>query len=719
MNAGDTHRVRRLAVHSTHEAAEKIAGIGAVLDGILPQPDYREAFPGTVLAGPYPFPGGSHPLEEVLFDSEEEGSAESPLDREVVERLTAVARDFGTRVVFGRRRAGPRQSGVPVDVLLVNPCGIRRSKVEAFQHGIRETFNFGLTWYEDNYHAIEIGSDTSLDRLLKHYDALRQQEQPPPYPASPSPEVPLQDHRGKPFYGGVPFQGLSGDPRALFPDIRSLDSFSGFDKMNGYLIELQFYFFAAAPLWQATRALVETLYCPGEMTLFAHDWLGVPLVWSAWLDRSGEGGRVPASTVYFAHEARIARLLVEGTIKDKVEPLRTRCHPDGHDVSFYAYLCRLERATSPMSLDEAFPEVHGPYGGRAFDDIFYHAINRQASRFDRVVAVGENVKKETELILRGEERRPAVSLCPNGIPDFTAPAPKAEGGGAPSEEILEHKVKHQAEARERIVAFSRARFGFEPDVIFTAVNRCELSKAPWRNVDFFRAYLEAPKNQAKKALLIWLSRPKPLPTREQTERWSEWGWPVEHRSRDDGGDLRREEEVLWEMIRRHNEEGAGRFRILYINQFGWSREKLGALDPEETTFLDLRVGTDVEIGLSIYEPFGIAPLEPFSTGAVCVLSDSCGCAHHVRELQSRGFLSHHGFVVGSFTEREVEPSGIDLDRLAAIETEVYSEMIPELERKLRIPRADRLVEAQAAMSHLSWETAAGYLLQALNVNVTA
>jgi hypothetical protein len=59
----------RLAIHSTHEAAEKIAGIGAVLDGVLPQVSYQKVFPTTILVGPCAFPLGAHPLKEVYFDS--------------------------------------------------------------------------------------------------------------------------------------------------------------------------------------------------------------------------------------------------------------------------------------------------------------------------------------------------------------------------------------------------------------------------------------------------------------------------------------------------------------------------------------------------------------------------------------------------------------------------------------------------------------------------
>ena len=57
--------------------------------------------------------------------------------------------------------------------------------------------------------------------------------------------------------------------------------------------------------------------------------------------------------------------------------------------------------------------------------------------------------------------------------------------------------------------------------------------------------------------------------------------------------------------------------------------------PEEMTFLDIRKGVDVELGQSIYEPFGIAQLEPLSFGGICVPTQICGCAGFADELTLR------------------------------------------------------------------------------------
>ncbi len=53
--------------------------------------------------------------------------------------------------------------------------------------------------------------------------------------------------------------------------------------------------------------------------------------------------------------------------------------------------------------------------------------------------------------------------------------------------------------------------------------------------------------------------------------------------------------------------------------------------PEDMEFMDIRKGSDVEFGQSIYEPFGIAQLEPLTFGGICVFSSVCGCAGFLRD----------------------------------------------------------------------------------------
>jgi hypothetical protein len=670
-----------LAIHSTHEAAARIAGIGAVFDGILPEPRYQSAFAATLLVGPALMPIAKAPLASVYFDS----AVTSQPSADWAKALAATSFKYGARIVFGSRKVG----GVETDVLLCCPDGAFRSEIDAFAKFVNDEFGFDLLKFEEGYPAITYEPDGSLDRLLTCY-----RDPAASIPEAQGPEQALYNHRGGLLHGGASFVRESDQrDRARFPDILALDSFADFPRANHYLIELQFYCFAAAPLWAAANALIELKYRPSAVTLFAHDWVGVPLFWA--MRRDGAGGR-PVTSAYFAHEARVCRLLAEGLIKDQRDLLARYAHPDGHDVAFYGRLAQVEHMGDSVSQGFAGNET-------AFDFLYHHALNSQAAKFDHLIAVGPHVARETALILRGKGGPPVrVSVCPNGVPNRLAQA--APGA---SEGQLETA---QADARERILEFAEANFQFRPNYLFTSVNRCEMSKAPWRSVEFFRAFMEAPINLKKTGLFIWLTRPKPLPSAKEMAEWRQWGWPVLHRPRSSGGDLRIEEQKLWELIDDLNSASSGRYRVLYINQYGWGADILGSLNVVKTSFDDLRNGTDVEVGLAIYEPYGIAPLEPFSSGAVCALSDASGCAAHLDALFRKGLISADGFVIGNFSRSSVDPREIDLRELRNVERKVYNEMIVQLDRKLAIPRRERIGSAQAAMTHLSWSAAAQQLL---------
>jgi hypothetical protein len=256
-------------------------------------------------------------------------------------------------------------------------------------------------------------------------------------------------------------------------------------------------------------------------------------------------------------------------------------------------------------------------------------------------------------------------------------------------------------------------------VIFTGVMRCELSKAPWRNLGLLRRLAE--RREDLSAAFLWLSAPKPRPTRDLVERWADgYRWPLEHRPAP-AGDLRPDEVALWRSADELNQAFAGRCAMLYVNQFGWSKEVLGALDPGASTFADLRSATDVEVGLSIYEPFGIAPLEPYSAGAVCVLSDACGCAQYLTTLGLDQTV-----VIGRFTSHSVPPEEVTAEVLRGLEQRVYDQVLDEVLRRLGfagggrdVPRAriqdfaahwrehrePRARAAQEAAARLSWAAA--------------
>jgi hypothetical protein len=702
--------MKRLAIHSTHEAAKKIAGIGAVLDGMLPDPDYMTAFHKTILVGPWPFPEGRHPLKSLCFDSELDNSPHNSLRETTFIALKQIAASFNTRIVWGTRNIGEQS----IDVLLVNPS-ISLQKVKEFEAHVKNHFRFDMAAYAEKYCAIEYRPDDSLKRLLNAYQQIQLLNSGESFhnPDQLQPENPLWDYQRNTFYGGVPFVKDGELVRAVFPNITELDSFSEFYNANQYLIELQFYFFPAAALWAALNVLIdqEQAYACEEITFFSHDWMGVPLFWA--IDHRSLGNR-KCTTVYFAHETRLCRMLVEGNIKDKMTAIGQHCHPDGHDAAFYSYLSMLQKDGFAAGLSNTFSAVmkeiprESPFP-RAFQDVYYHEINRQAVHFDKIVVVGGNVERETKFILADCKPIPPISVCPNGIPNIILNrCAKTINKPSISDLIFERNA-----ANKRLKFFTSEHFGFninKPIYIVTSVSRCELSKAPWRNLEFFKAFTSH-LNSEEQAIFIWLSRPKPLPTPSDIDRWqnNDQLWPLTHSHKANGGDLRDEEESLWEMISEFNMVHKN-FKVLYVNQFGWNKSALGKFNLYETTFDDLRIGIDIELGLSVYEPFGISPLEPFGSGAISVLSDACGCAVYLDQLKAMSIITDEGFVIGSFARSTIKPSHVDLRALKQIEDSVYETIIDDVLAKLQIDSHERLKAAQINITKLSWNVSCKQLL---------
>src|SRR5688500_16743913 len=99
-------------VHVTHEAIQKIGGIGAVLQGLLTSPVYLAEAKRNILVGPF-WPGeerGEHrlgPQGEVLYSSMD-ALYRSPL----AERFREIEQTYDVGIIYGRRRFVDKESGV-------------------------------------------------------------------------------------------------------------------------------------------------------------------------------------------------------------------------------------------------------------------------------------------------------------------------------------------------------------------------------------------------------------------------------------------------------------------------------------------------------------------------------------------------------------------------------------------------------------------------------
>ena len=106
-----------IVVHVTHEAIQKMGGIGAVLEGLLTTRSYNEAIERTFLVGPL-FPGADlGELDAVLYRASE-GIADTPYAK----ALSEIEQVYHVEIVYGQRKFVDKNKNVTIltDVILVN-----------------------------------------------------------------------------------------------------------------------------------------------------------------------------------------------------------------------------------------------------------------------------------------------------------------------------------------------------------------------------------------------------------------------------------------------------------------------------------------------------------------------------------------------------------------------------------------------------------------------
>jgi len=344
----------------------------------------------------------------------------------------------------------------------------------------------------------------------------------------------------------------------------------------------------------------------GQRCIVAHEFMGLPLCYVA-------GIRDPGAyhTVFYGHEVATVRPIIES-------------HP-GHDTMFYNVLQRA--LTRGQYLEDVFGDQ---------STYFKHALIRPAAAYcDNIFAVGDWVVSEMRF-LGPDWERANIDLVYNGVP---------------SQRIsLEGKLT----SRARLQRYCDNLLGYRPDYVFTHVTRFVPSKGLWRDIRVMERLDPLLDKLGRRAVLYVLSSVLPVgrPTKAVREMEARYGWPVHHRNTPieiDGQhvpDLLSHEVPFYHAIERFN-QAASASKIVLVNQFGWSRDRCGTRMPRDMSFFDIRFGTDLEFGQSIYEPFGIAQLEPLGAGAICVLSSICGCLGFVQRSGGRDLPN---IIVADYTE---------------------------------------------------------------------
>ena len=428
--------------------------------------------------------------------------------------------------------------------------------------------------------------------------------------------------------------------------------------------EYEEYIRLAEPAYDALQVLIGGK-TKTPVFVISHEFMGMPLALKTLIERDTNADAANMRTVFYAHEVATIRPIVEG-------------HP-GHDIRFYNVL---EQA---KAKGQSIREV--------FDDPFWyfkHALIDKAHLCDTIFAVGDLVVDELRFLAEPFEAFP-INLVYNGIPAF--------------EVSLQEKLTSKALLQK----YAKTLLEYRPDYVFTHVTRLVKSKGLWRDLQVLMHLDDLLASNDKTAVLFILSTEiatgRPYESIHEMEE--AYGWPVYHKI--GYPDLVGAEIELNNGVSAFNLQSKA-IKVVFVNQFGWSQAACGKRMPIEMEFMDIRKGSDAEFGQSIYEPFGIAQVEPLSFGAICVVSNVCGCCGFIQRATDNREVPN--VVVADYTQLNIPPKSLDdvihigLAERNAIEMENSRDIAAKLLGRLpRKPRdvEDMLREGYNIASRMSWE----------------
>src|SRR5437764_798418 len=214
-------------------------------------------------------------------------------------------------------------------------------------------------------------------------------------------------------------------------------------------------------------------------------------------------------------------------------------------------------------------------------------------------------------------------------PEFAAVDIQLAYNGVPCWKI---GVDEKMRSRQKLRQYCKTLLRYEPDYVFSHVTRLVPSKGLWRDLRVLEHLEEQLRRRNETAVLFTLSTEVPARRGDDIRRMEQYyHWPVVHR--EGLPDLSNGEAVYYQGVQEFNAQSRN-VKVVFVNQFGWEAKVCGKRMPADMEFMDIRKGSDAEFGQSIYEPFGIAQVEPISFGGICVFSECCGCAGFVSKANN-------------------------------------------------------------------------------------
>jgi len=475
--------------------------------------------------------------------------------------------------------------------------------------------------------------------------------------------------------------GIKSSPEVLLIDVAHMDEgpINEFKKrlfeefgIRSHLYEHLWEYEQYVRLAPAAIAALKAIGAAKQSTvIISHEFMGMPTALAAILEPMCN-----FKTAFYAHEVATMRRIVEK-------------HP-GHDTMFYNVM---EHAGEKKLY------VSDVFGDQS--SFFKHALVEASKYCDSIYAVGDYVLRELRF-LAPEFQNAEVDIVYNGIPAYQIN----------TDEKLTSKAKLQL--------YCENLLGFKPDFVFTHVTRLVESKGLWRDLRVLEKIEEEFRRQCKTAVLLLLSTEvSQRRSRDIYNMESAYNWPVAHR--EGWPDLSGGEANFYTAIQEFNARSRN-IKIIFINQFGFSRKNCGNKMPKDMQFMDIRKGSDVEFGQSIYEPFGIAQLESLTFGGICVISSVCGCAGFLRDVTNGQDVKN--VIVADYTELKNHMLGdiedmLQIDR--PVRDKIEADVSKEVARKIisRLPKNESEIEnmiqtGYSLAKNMSWDVVVkNYLLKNL------
>ncbi|MHC4558330.1 MAG: glycosyltransferase family protein [Planctomycetota bacterium] len=475
--------------------------------------------------------------------------------------------------------------------------------------------------------------------------------------------------------------GIQSSPEVVLVDVKNMDKYvvNEFKRrlfeefgVRSHLYEHLWEYEQYVRLAPAAIAVLKAIGVAKDSTvIISHEFMGMPTALAAIFEPEYN-----FRTVFYAHEVATMRRIVEK-------------HP-GHDTMFYNVIKQAHK--DGLYVNEVFGDQ---------SSYFKHSLVEASKYCDRICAVGDYVVDELRF-LAPEFETPGIDIVYNGIPAY------------------EISVAEKLASKEKLQRYCENLLDYRPDFVFTHVTRLVRSKGMWRDLRVLEQVEKEFRTQGKTAVLFVLSTE--VSQRRSHDIYnmeSSYNWPVAHR--EGWPDLSGGEAGYYTAVQEFNAKSRN-IKIVFVNQFGFSPKRCGHRMPHDIEFMDIRKGSDVEFGQSIYEPFGIAQLEPLTFGGICVFSSVCGCSGFLRDVT--GAEDVKNVIVADYTNLEIRDY-TDIEDLLQIDRSMRNRIEASQSEKVamqicsRLPKDESEVKSMIQTGYelaknMSWDVVVeNYLLSSL------